>query len=235
MLDRAKLKLLLLYADADKLVIPAQIHLLGNIFNVLNHLGVHRHFRILLGCSPLLFTCLVYANISVKSRGKGEKSKIFLRQFKGRIQAVSGQFDCPDFLYHWDRKRRCAMNYFANPYQGYGSPYGYPSAAPQGAAGAPQAFGGQVTRVNGRNGADAFRMAPNSSILLMDENDPIVWLKQTDGAGYATVTPYTVTPYQVAAPVDMAGLETRVKRLEEMLSGKPDDADAPGKRKQNAE
>ena len=80
------------------------------------------------------------------------------------------------------------MNYFANPYQGYGSPYGYPSAAPQNAAGAPQAFGGQVTRVNGRNGADAFRMAPNSSILLMDENDPIVWLKQTDGAGYATDT-----------------------------------------------
>lgn len=57
------------------------------------------------------------------------------------------------------------MNYFANPYQGYVSPYGYPSAA----------------------------------------------------------------------PVDVAGLETRVKRLEEMLSGKPDDADAPGKRKQKAE
>ena len=127
------------------------------------------------------------------------------------------------------------MNYFANPYQGYGSPYGYPPAAPQNAAGASPAFMGQVTRVNGRNGADAFRMAPNSSILLMDENDPIVWLKQTDGAGYATVTPYTVTPYQAAAPVDVAGLENRVKRLEEMLSGKPDDADAPGKRKQKAE
>ena len=122
------------------------------------------------------------------------------------------------------------MNYFANPYQGYGSPYGYPSAAPQNAAGASPAFMGQVTRVNGRNGADAFRMAPNSSILLMDENDPIVWLKQTDGAGYATVT-----PYQAAAPVDVENLETRVKRLEEMLSGKPDDADAPGKRKQKAE
>ncbi len=37
------------------------------------------------------------------------------------------------------------MNYFANPYQGYGSPYGYPSAAPQGAAGALQAFAGTVT------------------------------------------------------------------------------------------
>lgn len=127
------------------------------------------------------------------------------------------------------------MNYFANPYQGYGSPYGYPSAAPQGVAGASPAFMGQVTRVNGRNGADAFRMAPNSSILLMDENDPIVWLKQTDGAGYATVTPYTVAPYQAAAPVDVNSLENRVRRLEEMLSGKPDDGDAKPQRKPKAE
>ena len=43
---------------------------------------------------------LLYANISVKSIGKSEKSQIFLRQFKGRIQAVSGQFGRPDFLYH---------------------------------------------------------------------------------------------------------------------------------------
>ena len=128
------------------------------------------------------------------------------------------------------------MAYF-NPYQpmGYGSPYGYPSGGPQGAAGSPQAFMGQVTRVNGKGGAEAFRMAPNSSILLMDEHDPIVWLKQTDGAGYPTVTPYTVTPYQAAAPVDVNGLEARVKRLEEMLSGKPDDADAARGRKQKAE
>ena len=28
----------------------------------------------------------------------------------------------------------------------------------------------QIIRVNGKNGAEAFRMAPNSSILLMDEN-----------------------------------------------------------------
>lgn len=127
------------------------------------------------------------------------------------------------------------MNYFANPYQGYGSPYGYPQMGPQSVPGASQAFGGQVTRVNGRNGAEAFRMAPNSSILLMDENDPIVWLKQTDGAGYATVTPYTVTPYQAAAPVDVNGLEARVKRLEEMFSGKSDDADAKPQRRAKAE
>lgn len=86
--------------------------------------------------------------------------------------------------------------YYQNPYQpmGYNGQYG--NYAPQNVAGAPQAFVCQITRVNGRNGAEAFRMAPNSSILLMDENDPIVWMKQTDGAGYATVTPYTVSPYQ---------------------------------------
>ena len=117
------------------------------------------------------------------------------------------------------------MAYF-NPYQpmGYGGPYGYPS-------GGPQAFMGQVTRVNGKGGAEAFRMAPNSSVLLMDEHDPIVWLKTTDGAGYATVTPYSVAPYQPAPVVDVNSLENRVKRLEEMLSGKPDDADAKRRQK----
>ena len=122
------------------------------------------------------------------------------------------------------------MGYFGNPYQmGYNPYSGYAPASPQNGAGAMQAFAGQITRVNGRNGAEAFRLAPNSSILLMDENDPIVWLKQTDGAGYATVTPYTVAPYQAAAPVDVNSLENRVKRLEEMLNAKSDDADATGK------
>lgn len=62
------------------------------------------------------------------------------------------------------------MGYY-NPYQPspYGSPYGgYPSVGPQSPVGGPQPFGGQITRVNG----------PNSSILLMDENDPIVWLNK---------------------------------------------------------
>ena len=44
----------------------------------------------------------------------------------------------------------------------------------------------QVIKVNGRNGADAFRMAADSSVLLLDENDPIVWLKTTDGAEHDT-------------------------------------------------
>lgn len=52
---------------------------------------------------------LLYANISVKSREKCEKVEIFLGQFEGKIQAVSGQFDCPDFLYHTSVKEAHTM------------------------------------------------------------------------------------------------------------------------------
>lgn len=128
------------------------------------------------------------------------------------------------------------MAYFGNPYQAMGyNPYGYQPMVPQSTAGNQQSVMCQVTRVNGRNGADALRMAPNSSILLLDENEPIVWLKVTDGAGYATVTPYSISPYQAAAPVDVNSLEERVKRLEEKLNAKSDDANADGKRKQKPE
>ena len=116
------------------------------------------------------------------------------------------------------------MNYFGNS---FGPQYG--AGRPQNNYGmqAPQRC--EVIRVNGRNGADAFRMAPNSSILLLDENEPLVWLKTTDGAGYATVAPYRIAPYQQPAPVDLNALDARIRRLEEKLDGKSDDANAERK------
>ena len=76
----------------------------------------------------------------------------------------------------------------------------------------------EITRVNGRNGAEAYQLPPNSSNLLLDETAPIVWLVQTDGAGYKTLTPYTISPYQAAPPVDVQSLEERVKKLEELIN-----------------
>ena len=76
----------------------------------------------------------------------------------------------------------------------------------------------EITRVNGRNGAEAYQLPPNSSNLLLDETAPIVWLVQTDGAGYKSLTPYTISPYQAAPPVDVQSLEERVKKLEELIN-----------------
>lgn len=82
----------------------------------------------------------------------------------------------------------------------------------------------EIIRVNGENGAKAYQMAPNSSALLMDESAPLVWLVQTDGAGYKTTVPYTIAPYQSQPAPDLNDLEERIKRLEEMLNGKKPDA-----------
>lgn len=77
-----------------------------------------------------------------------------------------------------------------------------------------------IIKVKGQNGADAFQMAPNSKVLLLDENDPLVWFVQTDGAGYKTITPYTITPFQPAPPVDLNSLEQRLAALEEKMYAK---------------
>lgn len=82
----------------------------------------------------------------------------------------------------------------------------------------------EIVRVNGENGARAYQMAPNSSALLLDESAPLVWLVQTDGAGYKTATPYTIAPYQAQAEPDYASLEERIKRLEDMINGQKSDA-----------
>lgn len=87
----------------------------------------------------------------------------------------------------------------------------------------------EVIRVNGKNGADAYQMAPNSSILLLDETAPIVWLKTTDGASYPTITGYTITPIEtkIVTPIEnknYADLESRIAKLEEVINNGKSDA-----------
>lgn len=78
----------------------------------------------------------------------------------------------------------------------------------------------EIVKVNGEGGANAYRMAPNSQMLMLDETNPILWLKTTDGAGYATVTPYAITPYKPAPQVDVTTLEQRITKLEDIINGK---------------
>lgn len=82
----------------------------------------------------------------------------------------------------------------------------------------------EVTRVNGKGGADAYQLMPNSSALLLDETAPIVWLVTTDGAGFKTTQPYEIKPYTPQTPVDQSNLEARIKKLEETIYAKSDHA-----------
>ena len=81
----------------------------------------------------------------------------------------------------------------------------------------------ELVKVNGRPGAEAYQMAPNSSALLLDETAPIVWLVQTDGAGYKSLSPYSISPYQPEPPVDVKSLLQRVEKLEAMINANESD------------
>lgn len=78
----------------------------------------------------------------------------------------------------------------------------------------------QIVRVNGENGARNYQMMPNSSALLLDESAPLVWLVQTDGAAYKTVTPYSIEPYKPTPQPDYQSLAERISRLEEQINVK---------------
>ena len=82
----------------------------------------------------------------------------------------------------------------------------------------------EIVKVNGKNGADAFQMAPNSSTLLLDETAPIVWLAMTDGAGYKTVTPYSIAPYQPEPEIDTKVLLQRIEKLEAVINEQSNNA-----------
>lgn len=84
----------------------------------------------------------------------------------------------------------------------------------------------EIIHVNGRGGAEAFQMAPNSNVLLLDDTGPIVWLKTTDGAGFPSLTPYTITPYQPEPQLNGAEILDRLKRLEEKIYGQPNAANS---------
>lgn len=103
------------------------------------------------------------------------------------------------------------FNGFQNPYMPGNQYMDYSSMMRQ----QPQT---QVVRVNGRNGAEAYAIGPNSSALLLDESGMLVWLVTTDGAGYKTVAPYDITPHQTAQAPDYSGLESRIAKLEAIVN-----------------
>lgn len=73
----------------------------------------------------------------------------------------------------------------------------------------PRIMGMNVTdliSVNGRAGADAFRLeAPNSRVALFDANEDIFYIKATDGAGYPTVKAFRFNEVTDTATSTMPG------------------------------
>lgn len=50
-----------------------------------------------------------------------------------------------------------------------------------------------LIRVNGIEGARAYNMPPNSTVALFDGNEDIMYIKTTDGAGFASTRKFSFT------------------------------------------
>ena len=77
---------------------------------------------------------------------------------------------------------------------------------------------GNVLRVSGINGVNALNIAPNASVLALDDTAPILWYIQTDSAGYKTPTAYDITPHAEQAVKTENDFETRLKKVEEYIN-----------------
>lgn len=75
-----------------------------------------------------------------------------------------------------------------------------------------------VIQVNGKSSVDALKMSPNSSVLLMDATEPIVWLCTSDGIGNVTSVAYDITVHKEQPPVDVKSLESRIGNIETILT-----------------
>ena len=106
------------------------------------------------------------------------------------------------------------MNQYQNPFL---NPYGFGQQI-QPPVYAPPAQ--QVVKVNGEGGARAYQIGANSSAMLLDESGEIVWLVTSDGAGYKTVSAYDIMPHKTEPPKEYTDLESRVRKLEDMIGGK---------------
>ena len=75
----------------------------------------------------------------------------------------------------------------------------------------------QVVTVAGPDSLAQIQMAPNSSLLAMDQGAPIVYLVQTDGVGKASWTAYDIAPHKDAAAVQRESMDARLSALEEAV------------------
>lgn len=83
----------------------------------------------------------------------------------------------------------------------------------------------EIIRVHGEEGAKAYQLPPNSAVLLLDDTNPILWFKSTDGAGYPQITAYDIVPrietkeiVQTDNSYDYQALEERISKLERRLN-----------------
>jgi hypothetical protein len=59
-----------------------------------------------------------------------------------------------------------------------------------------------IIQVTGREGANAYQLAPNSAVALFDSGNNIFYLKTTDGAGFPTIKEFEFKERSIAHKIE---------------------------------
>lgn len=76
----------------------------------------------------------------------------------------------------------------------------------------------QVLQVDGKASIEKMRMAPNSTLLALDRNAPIIWFCSSDGVGSVTATPFDYTKHIEEPELTMSTLQSQLNELKESVS-----------------
>lgn len=75
----------------------------------------------------------------------------------------------------------------------------------------------QILQANGKASIDLIRMSPNSSVLIADTTQPIVWKCISDGLGNVSAKPFDITPHKTEEEVEKETMTTLLQSISERL------------------
>ena len=80
----------------------------------------------------------------------------------------------------------------------------------------------QILQANGKSSLESLRMSPNSSVLIADSMNPIVYRCISDGLGNVTTEAYDIIPHKSEEQIEkenmlvtLTQINERLQRLEE--------------------
>ena len=104
-----------------------------------------------------------------------------------------------------------------DPYMLQQNPYNrYAPVSPANAPISQFQTGGQIVRVNGYQGAQAYQMGANAAAVLFDANEDIFYKKITDGAGFASKKFTAILPHRKPQAVNPVLYRKVIERLSEV-------------------
>ena len=81
----------------------------------------------------------------------------------------------------------------------------------------------EIQRVNGKESAMSYAMGPNSSVVLVDNLAPKIWLVTTDSSGFKAVTGFRIIPDEedengyLKAPEGPTAVENPIEKLSKRM------------------